>query len=195
MSVPQTSLMSSLGPATSVGEGWESGLLPTSPSPFRGRKTTPSLTWLRAQHGPKECSGRSSSHPLRLSDYPSSMAQPAVLVAPTPDGASPERQRPGGPALSQQLRRLLLLPWRRSAPINSFRFCHWSVCLRGPRVLNTLSGGNSLRTPSSCRLLPRHAAPYPPPGPGSKHSRARAPRRGSEKRAPRRSSRGPGRPG
>lgn len=52
-----------------------------------------------------------------------------------------------------------------------------SVSPRGPRVLNTLSGGNSLRTPSSCRLLPRHAAPYPPPSPGSKHSRARAPRR------------------
>lgn len=48
---------------------------------------------------------------------------------------------------------------------------------RRPRALATLSGGNSPGTPSFCRPLPRHPAPYPPPRPGSAHSRPSAPRR------------------
>lgn len=52
-----------------------------------------------------------------------------------------------------------------------------SVSPRKPRAPATLSGGNSLRTPSFCRPLPRHPAPYPPPRPGSVRSRPRTPRR------------------
>lgn len=52
-----------------------------------------------------------------------------------------------------------------------------SMSPRRPRAPATLSGGNSLRTPSFCRPLPRHPAPYPPPRPDSAHSRPRAPRR------------------
>lgn len=47
---------------------------------------------------------------------------------------------------------------------------------RRPRALATLSGGNSPGTPSFCRPLSRHPAPYPPRSPGSAHSRPRAPR-------------------
>lgn len=51
-----------------------------------------------------------------------------------------------------------------------------------PRALSTLSGGNSLGTPSFCRPLPRHPTPYPPPRPGSAHSRPEA-ARGAQGRA------------
>lgn len=51
-----------------------------------------------------------------------------------------------------------------------------------PRALSTLSGGNSLRTPSFCRPLPRHPTPYPPALLGSAHSRPGA-ARGAQGRA------------
>lgn len=69
---------------------------------------------------------------------------------------------------------------------------------RRPRALATLSGGNSPGTPSFCRPLPRHPAPYPPPRPRSAHSRSRAPRRArrSARSRPRpRARRGAVRPG
>ncbi|XP_048969714.1 potassium/sodium hyperpolarization-activated cyclic nucleotide-gated channel 2-like [Canis lupus dingo] len=47
---------------------------------------------------------------------------------------------------------------------------------RRPRALATLSGGNSPGTPSFCRPLPRHPAPYPPPRPGPRIP-AQGPRR------------------
>jgi hypothetical protein len=60
-------------------------------------------------------------------------------------------------------KQLPLLPLARTSP-------------RRPRARAAVSGCNSLRTPSFCRALPRHPAPYPPPRPGSVHSRRRAPR-------------------
>lgn len=67
------------GSTTSTEGGWESGLARTLsvPRPLPSQ----SLTWLKAQPGPKEGSGRSSFHPPRLS-VPSSRAPPAPLVAP-----------------------------------------------------------------------------------------------------------------
>ncbi|XP_063575048.1 SH3 domain-binding protein 1-like [Pongo abelii] len=59
-----------------------------------------------------------------------------------------------------------------------------STSPRRPRALATLSGGNSLRTPSFCRPLPRHPTPYPPLRPGSAHSRPRAPRWGRRSARP-----------
>ncbi|XP_027480927.1 atherin-like [Zalophus californianus] len=64
---------------------------------------------------------------------------------------------------------------------------------RRPRALATLSGVNSPGTPSFCRPLPRHPAPYPPPRPGSAHSRPRAPRRA--RRSARSPPEAPGTPG
>lgn len=64
-----------------------------------------------------------------------------------------------------------------------------------PRAPSTLSGGNSLRTPSFCRALPRHPTPYPPrgwapripaprPRAGIGASRGRGPRAGRSLREP-----------
>lgn len=72
----------------------ESGLVPSPTLPLSCSPPAPSLTWLRAQPGPEEGSGRSSSHPLRLS-APSSGALPATLAAPLPDGASLSYRGPG----------------------------------------------------------------------------------------------------
>lgn len=69
----------------------------TDALPSHGLQPSPSLTWLRAQPGPKEGSRRNSSYrppPPRLS-APSSRAQPVILVAPNARRRLSERQRPG----------------------------------------------------------------------------------------------------
>lgn len=85
VSVPQTQMSFPGPPLPSRADGragWYGH--PPFPRPLPSQ----SLTWLRAQPGPKEGSGRSSSYPPRLS-VPSSRAPPAPLVAPPPpDGAS-----------------------------------------------------------------------------------------------------------